>query len=44
MSILSLINELLGAIMKKISIIKVQKLKTTAIALYPIYECWPFPF
>ena len=30
--------------MKKISIVKVQKLKTTGVALYPIWECWPFPF
>lgn len=29
--------------MKKISVVKVQKLKTTAVALYPIWECWPFP-
>jgi len=29
--------------MKKISVVKVQQLKTTSIALYPIYECWPFP-
>jgi hypothetical protein len=29
--------------MKKISVVKVQKLKTTAVALYPIWECWPWP-
>lgn len=29
--------------MKKISVVKVQQLKTTAVALYPIYFCWPFP-
>lgn len=29
--------------MKKINAVKVQKLKTTAVALYPIWECWPFP-
>lgn len=29
--------------MKKISIRKVQKLKTTSVAFYPIWECWPFP-
>lgn len=28
--------------MEKISIRKVQKLKTTTVALYPIWECWPF--
>jgi len=28
--------------MKKISIRKMQNLKTTAIAAYPIWECWPF--
>lgn len=28
--------------MKKISIRKVQKLKTTAVAAYPIWECWPW--
>lgn len=30
--------------MKKISVVKVQKLKTTAVALYPIWTCWPWPF
>jgi hypothetical protein len=30
--------------MKKISVLKVQKLKTTSVALYPIWVCWPFPF
>lgn len=30
--------------MKKISVVKVQKLKTTAVALYPIWECWPWPW
>jgi|GEM_PF-4790759 len=30
--------------MKKISVLKVQKLKTTSVAFYPIWECWPFPF
>lgn len=29
--------------MKKISVLKTQKLKTTSVALYPIWECWPFP-
>ncbi len=28
--------------MKKIEVVKVQKLKTTAVALYPIWECWPW--
>jgi len=28
--------------MKKISVLKVQKLKTTAVAAYPIWVCWPF--
>lgn len=28
--------------MKKISVVKVQKLKTTAVALYPICECKPW--
>jgi hypothetical protein len=27
--------------MKKIQIVKIQKLKTTATALYPIWMCWP---
>jgi hypothetical protein len=27
--------------MKKISVVKVQKLKTTAVAMYPICECFP---
>jgi hypothetical protein len=30
--------------MKKISVLKVQKLKTTSVALYPIWVCWPWPF
>lgn len=30
--------------MKKISVLKVQKLKTTSVALYPIWVCWPFPW
>jgi hypothetical protein len=30
--------------MKKISVVKVQKLKTTAVAMYPICRCFPdFP-
>ncbi len=30
--------------MKKISVVKVQKLKTTAVAMYPICVCFPdFP-
>lgn len=29
-------------VMKKVSVVKVQKLKTTAVALYPIWECWPW--
>lgn len=29
--------------MQKISAVKVQKLKTTAVAMYPIFACWPFP-
>lgn len=28
--------------MKKVSVVKVQKLKTTAVALYPIWVCWPW--
>lgn len=28
--------------MKKVSVVKVQKLKTTAVALYPIWDCWPW--
>lgn len=28
--------------MKKVSVVKVQKLKTTAVALYPIWACWPW--
>lgn len=28
--------------MKKIEVVKVQKLKTTAVALYPIWMCWPW--
>jgi hypothetical protein len=36
-------KNLKGIIMKKISARKVQKLKTTAVALYPIWMCWPFP-
>lgn len=31
-----------GNVMKKISIVRVQKLKTTAAAAYPIFVCWPF--
>lgn len=27
--------------MKKISVVKVQKLKTTAVAMYPICRCFP---
>jgi hypothetical protein len=27
--------------MKKISIVKVQELKTTSVAAYPIFSCWP---
>ena len=27
--------------MKKISVRKIESLKTTAAALYPICECWP---
>lgn len=30
--------------MKKISVVKVQELKTTAVAAYPIWMCWPWPF
>ncbi|ALN92802.1 hypothetical protein LG3211_3865 [Lysobacter gummosus] len=30
--------------MKKISILKVQKLKTTSVAAYPIWVCLPFPW
>lgn len=30
--------------MKKISVIKVQQLKTTASAMYPIFDCWPWPW
>lgn len=29
--------------MKKISILKVQKLKTTSVAAYPIWVCFPWP-
>jgi len=29
--------------MKKISAKKVQNLKTTSVAVYPIWMCWPFP-
>ena len=36
----SFIQELFD--MKKISIRKMQNLKTTAVAAYPIWECWPF--
>lgn len=28
--------------MKKISVVKVQDLKTTSVALYPIWTCWPY--
>lgn len=28
--------------MQKISVVKVQKLKTTAVAFYPIWQCWPW--
>lgn len=28
--------------MKKVSVVKVQKLKTTAVAMYPIWVCWPW--
>jgi len=28
--------------MKKISIVKVQDLKTTTVALYPCWPCWAF--
>lgn len=30
--------------MKKISILKVQKLKTTSVAAYPIWQCLPWPW
>ena len=30
--------------MKKSSILKVQKLKTTSVAAYPIWVCLPFPW
>lgn len=29
--------------MKKISVLKAQELKTTSVALYPIWVCWPWP-